>query len=688
MSSIRRSSFDMMDLEPNTRTIEIKEIKSDISNISINVNSCYIRIILINVIILISLILLIIFLKIPKSKQESNDIKKMTNQQNNSLNYIHIDKDYERITPYDNGYYYVPIASTNDFHGVFFPLENEFIYQNKKIKYKIGGIDYISKYISILKEEFGKEGMLYLDSGDYFFRPYTPKIFDGNLSIDFFNLIGLNATTLGNHEFLLKRKWIEEKMKLAKFPLLINNVIEKNGNKKNIFGKNHKNSEIFNITLKNGDIIKIGVIGLVLNLDVDKKFYDVGMRYTWNNISFQNYDYNLEKEALNLRKKGANAIIILSHIGINCTKSEETLKLKLYNQSTIQPKCEENSPIMKLMNSPEAKKGIFDAVIAGDIHNHAHIWINNIPIMVTNGQGKSLNIMYLPFKKEGNKYVLINKEIKIEGPLPSCEKIFYNKLNCEKLKDENDFLNSGKLVNYFWHNKKIEKDNLTNILYKKYYSKYLYLTKNSSFSFTGFNHTIEVDKLNVDNSLIEKLFLDVIKNITHSDLSIVHKSMFQKSVSPGGISYYDFMKIIPYSGLLCTVNITGYELIQIIKIVQKGKNSFHPTSGLRQYVKINKQGIKEILNVEIYDKKNNINKIDVNKTYKMASTDIILNEESFDDFRQKNILNIINGKLKKNLVKCSYKDLNEILYEYFKEKKIINLQNIKKYTKERIVFVK
>lgn len=687
MSSIRRSSFDMMDIEPNTRTIEIKEIKNDTSNINITANSCYIRIILINIIIFISLILLIIFLKIPKSKEENNDIK-IHNQQNNTLNYIHIDKNYKRITPYDNEYYYVPIASTNDFHGVFFPLDEEFIYKNTTIKYKIGGIDFISKYISILKEEFGKGGMLYLDSGDYFFRPYTPKIFDGNLSIDFFNLIGLNATTLGNHEFLLKRKWIEEKINLAKYPTLINNVIEKNGNKKNIFGKNHKNSEIFNITLKNGDIIKIGVIGLVLNLDVDKKFYDVGMRYTWNNISFQNYDYNLEKEALNLRKKGANAIIILSHIGINCTKNEETLKLKLYNQSTIQPKCEDNSPIMKLMNSPEAKKGIFDAVIAGDIHNQAHIWINNIPIMVTNGKGKNLNIMYLPFRKMGDKYILVNKEIKIEGPLPSCEKIFMNKLNCEKLKDENDFLNSGKLVNYFWHNKKIQKDNLTNILYKKYYSKYLYLTKNSSFVFTGFNSTIEVNKLNEDNSLIEKLFLDVIKNITHSDLSILHKSMFIQSVSPGGISYENFMEIIPYSGLLCTVNITGNELIQIIKTVQKGKNSFHPTSGLRQFVKFKKQGIKEILNVEIYDKNNIINKIDENKIYKMASTDIILNEDSFDDFQQKNILNIINDKLKKNLVKCSNKELNEILYEYFKEKKIVNLNNIKRYNKERIVFVK
>ena len=99
-------------------------------------------------------------------------------------------------------------------------------------------------------------------------------------------------------------------------------------------------------------------------------------------------------------------------------------------------------------------------------------------------------------------------------------------------------------------------------------------------------------------------------------------------------------------------------------------------------------GKKEILNVEIYDKNNIINKIDENKIYKMASTDIILNEDSFDDFQQKNILNIINDKLKKNLVKCSNKDLNEILYEYFKEKKIINLNNIKRYNKERIVFVK
>ena len=70
----------------------------------------------------------------------------------------------------------------------------------------------------------------------------------------------------------------------------------------------------------------------------------------------------------------------------------------------------------------------------------------------------------------------------------------------------------------------------------------------------------------------------------------------------------------------------------------------------------------------------------------MATNDIILSEDSFDDFRQKDILNIIRYKLNNNMVDCSNEDLNQILYEYFKEKKIINLNEIDK--KERIVFLK
>ena len=680
--SVRRSSFDILESESDVEKIEINDI-----NNSTKTNPCYIKIILINTTIFLFLIFLIIFLKTPQDNYNNNKRDFNINSENNdTIDYIHIDKNYKRITPDDKEYTYIPIVTTNDIHGNFFPQEEEFIYNNKKIKYNIGGLEYISKYISILKEEFGKDGILYLDSGDFFFPPYSPKYFDGNLIIDFFNLIGLNATTLGNHEFLWKRNWIEEKMKLFNFSILINNIIDKKGKNNQIFGKNHKSSELFEVKLKNGDIIKIGVIGMVLNLDVDKKFYDVGMKHSWNNISFKDYDYNLEKESDNLRKKGASAIIVLSHVGINCSNIEETLKLKMYNKSTTQTKCEIDSPIIKLINSTNTKKNIFDIIIAGDMHNNAHIWINNIPIVSTKGKGKSLNIIYLPFRKKENKYYLVNEEIKIEGPLPSCEKIFLNKLNCEKIKDEEDFIESGKLVDYFWHGKKIERDNLISPLYEKYYTSYENMKKNFSFYFTGFNNTIQVNKLNEDNSLIEKLFLDVIKNLTNADFSIAHKLMFHQSVSPGGITYDNFIKIIPYSGSLCTVNVTGNEIIKIIKIVQIGENSYHPTSGLKQYIKIDNEGNKEVINVEIYDKENKLNKIDKNRIYKMATNDIVLSEDSFDDFSQKDILDIVRYKLNNNLVECSNKDLNQILYEYFKEKNVININEVDK--KERIVILK
>jgi hypothetical protein len=94
------------------------------------------------------------------------------------------------------------------------------------------------------------------------------------------------------------------------------------------------------------------------------------------------------------------------------------------------------------------------------------------------------------------------------------------------------------------------------------------------------------------------------------------------------------------------------------------------------------------MNIEIYDKENRIQKIETNKIYKMASNDIVLCEDSFDDFRQKEILEIINNKLQKNMVKCSDKDLNIILYEYFKGKKIIDLKELTEDKKERIVFLK
>ena len=101
-----------------------------------------------------------------------------------------------------------------------------------------------------------------------------------------------------------------------------------------------------------------------------------------------------------------------------------------------------------------------------------HHWEKNMPMMSVPTHARYLNIMYLPCKKGNNgTYSLINDEIKIEGPLPACEKIFKNYQNCELI-SSNEVEKAGELINYYWHGKKIETDKMIQPIYDKYYEKY------------------------------------------------------------------------------------------------------------------------------------------------------------------------------------------------------------------------
>ena len=80
--------------------------------------------------------------------------------------------------------------------------------------------------------------------------------------------------------------------------------------------------------------------------------------------------------------------------------------------------------------------------------------------MSTPTHARYINIMYLPFikDKEGN-YSLVNKEIKIEGPLPACEKIFENYQNCELIA-ASEYKQAGKLINFTWRGEQIQTDQM------------------------------------------------------------------------------------------------------------------------------------------------------------------------------------------------------------------------------------
>ena len=621
--------------------------------------------------LIISIITLIIFIVIISCKYfydyYLNDIKEKNEINGN----IGLNPNYKKVNPKDENYIYIPIVGTDDIHGNFFPKINNLNLGSKIVTYKTGGLEYIAKYINILREEFGTNRVLYFDGGDMYQGGIDSVLFNGEIILEYFNLIGLNGSTIGNHEYDYSRQWIENKIKNSNHKTLINNIMDKSNNKTNgALGQNHETSHLYEIKLVNNDIIKIGVIGLTFNMNNDKKIPNSwGNKHSWDNITFYAYIHGLEEESNKLRKKGANAIIALTHFGIVCNQTE-AMKLDIYNRTSKQSKCDRNdedSALYKLLDV--LKPGIIDAIIAGDSHMETHHWENNIPIISTLTHARYLNILYLPFKKsKDGKYILENNEIKIEGPIPACEKIFKNYQNCELISSK-EYLDAGELINFSWHGKKIEKDPIVQPLYNKYYQKYNEYAEKSIITFEGF------DKIKVDKSgdcILGNTYIDAVTDIAKADFAIINKGIFPEELIPGTLTRADFYNQMPYLDRICTVNLTGIEVKKIINTVQVFGRYFYPTSKLRQTIKIDKSGNKNLTNLEILIN-GKYEQFDDNKLYKMASSKYILSETSGEDFAKGDAFKIINKKFIDKKIQCSNITIDLDISKYFEGKGILDL---------------
>ena len=628
-----------------------------------------------NFIILLFGLLCIYFIVI-LSFPSINKFKAMIVRDMSELNgNLGLNQNYIRVNPNDKNYTYIPIVGTDDIHGNFFPKVNHIkVGENQEdLTYKTGGLEFISRYINILREEFGANRVLYFDGGDFYQGGLASVLTDGEIMQDFFNIIGLNGSTIGNHEFDYPRSWIESKINNAKYKTLVNNIKDNSTLKKRgALGKNHERSHIYKIKLDNGDIIKIGVIGLTFNMKNDKKMPNTwGNRATWDNIQFYSYITELEQESSKLRKLGANAVIALTHFGLVCNQTL-AMKLDMYNKSSIQGECyrdDEDSVLYKLLDI--IKPGVLDGIIGGDTHMEMHHWENNIPMMSVPTHARYLNIMYLPFKKQKDgKYILVNDEVKIEGPLPACEKIFKNSQNCELISYK-EYNEVGELINYSWHGKKIEKDNSVQPLYDKYYKKYKDYAEQSIVTFEGF------DKIKVDKSgdcILCNTYLDAIADIKKADFAIINRGIFPEELVPSTMTREDFYNQMPYLDKICTVNVTGEELKKIVGTVQSVGKNFYPSSNLKQSIKIDKDGNKEIIKIELYVN-GEVKEIDDNKIYKMASSMYVLSETSGEDFAKGESYEIIHNKALNKMVTCSTKTIDVEISEYFKGKGTINLSN-------------
>ena len=110
------------------------------------------------------------------------------------------------------------ILHTNDTHSQIFPISEQL---PDTMKAGRGGF---LRRLVLLKEERAKyPDLLYFDSGDFFQGSAYFTMFKGDVEIGLMNQMGIDASTIGNHEFDFGLENMAQMFRKANFPILCTN---------------------------------------------------------------------------------------------------------------------------------------------------------------------------------------------------------------------------------------------------------------------------------------------------------------------------------------------------------------------------------------------------------------------------------------------------------------------------------
>ena len=560
---------------------------------------------------------------------------------------------YKYPHPNDTQYTYIPILSTNDFHGGIFPQQ---YLDTKNKRYKRGGANYLYSYKKILKEEWG-DRLLWFDAGDFFQGTIECMLSDGLIMKDYFNKAGLNAVTLGNHDFDYQIPQLKKFITQLNFPLICSNIKEKDSGK--YIYENWDNVvpyKIYNITIDQSDpskVIKIGAIGLATYKSPSVTSGDT------SNLIFTDYVEETKKWNNVLRNEiGVNAVIVITHFGPACNNDgAEKYNLKIRTKDTKQNECdpeqEENKYLEKLK-----KEGInIDAVVAGHVHNVVHHWISDIPVVQSSGSDY-FNIIYLPFTyKEVNgtyKYELNKNKINIEGPVPVCEKLWPTGKKCS-VKSED----SSTMKKFKFHQKEINIDPEM----KEYLQYWENIVEEKLGNIIAYTEDDMTKKTN-EESFLPNFINDLGRIITDSDICFFNNGGIRSSWYKGPITEIDNFKMFPFNNTWVRFEMTGEEVFHMIQNLDEA-GIIYPSSGLIQtFYKVNTNfTVKSLLVYDGFGEK----PLNPQKTYKICTNDFLAgggsdmgevrkwykelrNKKDFGIIRDliKNFLKNMKGKIKED----------------------------------------
>ena len=266
-----------------------------------------------------------------------------------------------------NGYKPISIVGLNDFHG---QLEPATLVGDNGISSPVGGASLLA---TMFDEEFaslGQSGLLLAAGDNVGASPPNSGLLEDMPTIDVENLWGLDATSLGNHEFDYGVERLLEHIDRAEFPFLATNVVEESTGELPDW---LEPSKVFTVNK-----IKVGVIGA--ELESTPELVSAGATA---GLDFLAEGPRIKAESERLEALGVNVQVVVIHQGTAFGS----------NPIGQTPGVAWDGPILGIAD--QLQDSTVDAMVVGHTHRVSNLMRGHILITEGINAGTSYSVLQL-----------------------------------------------------------------------------------------------------------------------------------------------------------------------------------------------------------------------------------------------------------------------------------------------------
>jgi 5'-nucleotidase len=424
------------------------------------------------------------------------------------------------------------IVGTNDLHGhiEMLPL--------------LGG------YLKILRKETNNSLVL-VDGGDMFQGTLASNLREGAPIVEAYNRLGYHAATIGNHEFDFgpegedatvqnpgqdPRGALKARAAAARFPFLGANVLDAESQDPIAW------DNVVPSTLVEVSGIRVGIIGITTfetpHVTLAANFIGLAMAPLAETISAR---------ALELRKAGAQVLIVAAHSGGDC---------KDFSDHSDLSSCDTDHEIYQVAN--ELAPGIVDVIVAGHTHLAMAHEINGIAIIESFSRGKAFGRVDLKVDSDGEVSLM-----KIHPPRFLCADPKDSRPDCESGNYEGLPVAPDESIEDL---AKTAADFAESVRSKE----------------IGITFAAPVLRSRSEASPLGNLFVELMLDAhPEADIAITNGGSLRADLPAGPLRYGDLFEAMPFDNRFAMVSLRGKTLRKLLKSNLQNDSGILSVAGMR-----------------------------------------------------------------------------------------------------------